>query len=199
MSSEGSFMTSSLTQKGSNVACLAAQWRVLLFLPQLPNSETFCQQVETVGYESNPALSALEPVKKEITNKQRSNSTRSCQLLSTICPWIHVVRYVLYIPRLFPTNMVKFCKANVLLCYLFNIKATPGDMETAYPKCLSRKNRWRKLPRIYFTTDSYWVSFQKPGLEKNIFPVFLWAKSFNMKQRFLFSGTRLSVGELFCD
>ena len=68
-------MTSSLTQKGSNVACLAAQLekrRVLLFLPQLPNSETLCQQVETVGYESNPALSALEPVKKR-NNKQTKN------------------------------------------------------------------------------------------------------------------------------
>ena len=76
--------------------------------------------------------------KKEITKKQRSISDDdavNCYQQFVLC--IHVVRSILY----FPTKMVKFCKANVLLCYLFNIRATPGDMETAYPKCLSRKNR----------------------------------------------------------
>ena len=65
--------------------------------------------------------------KKLQTNKEAFPlDAVNCYQQFVLC--IHMVRYILY----FPTRMVKFCKANVLLCYLFNIKATPGDMETAY-------------------------------------------------------------------
>ena len=50
---------------------------------------------------------------------------------------------------------------------------THGDMGAANPKCLKTVEERKKKPGIYFTTDSYWVSFQKAGLEKNIFPLFL--------------------------